>query len=97
MRKQHVCPKCRHNHILLIENVADSGEISTELRPLHIAIAFKGISFFGNEKLEAAGKLTAAVCKQCGYTELYTSGPGLIPVDGTYVREVVGPENTPYR
>jgi predicted nucleic-acid-binding Zn-ribbon protein len=97
MRKQHVCPKCRHNHILLIENVADAGEFSTELRPLHVAIAFKGISFFGNEQLVSAGRLTAAVCKQCGYTELYTAAPALIPVDGKYVREVVGPEPAPYR
>ena len=36
---------------------------------MHIAIAFTGISFFGNEKREAAGKLSAAVCKGCGRTE----------------------------
>lgn len=97
MRKSHVCPKCRHNKILIIEDVADKGEVSTELRPMHIAIAFTGISFFGNEKREAAGKLSAAVCKGCGYTELHTTDPALIPVDGRYVREVTGPEPTPYR
>lgn len=97
MRKQHVCPKCRHNHILLIESVADAGEVKNQVRSLHVAIAFQGTGFLGNDKLVAAGKLTAAVCKQCGYTELYSTDPDQIPVDGKYVREVVGPENTPYR
>jgi hypothetical protein len=47
----------------------------------------------------SAGKLSAAVCKQCGYTELHTNGPELIPVNGRNVREVVGPESSspPYR
>lgn len=97
MRKSHVCPKCRHNKVLLIQDVADKGEVATELRPMHIAIAYTGLTFFGGEKREAAGKLSAAVCKSCGYTELYTRDPDQIPVDGEYVREVTGPEQTPYR
>ena len=40
MRKRHVCPKCLHNHILLIENVPDTGEYSTEIRHMHIAEIF---------------------------------------------------------
>jgi predicted nucleic-acid-binding Zn-ribbon protein len=99
MRKRHVCPKCRHNHILLIENAADTGESSIEIRPLHVAIAFAGEGWLG-DKVMAAGQLSAAVCKQCGYTELYTKDAPLIPVDGRYVREVIGPDEQnvpPYR
>ena len=99
MRKRHVCPKCQHNHILLIEAVPDTGEFSTEIRPLHVAIAFAGEGWFG-DKTKTAGRLSAAVCRKCGYTELYTVDAPLIPVDGKYVREVVGPdqgEQSPYR
>ena len=99
MRKHHVCPKCQHNHILLIETVPDTGEFSTEIRQLHIAQAFAGDGWFG-DKTKTAGRLSAAVCKQCGFTELYCVDVALIPVDGKYVREVVGPEmveKTPYR
>jgi predicted nucleic-acid-binding Zn-ribbon protein len=99
MRKRHVCPKCQHNHILLIERVPDTGEYSTEIRHLHIAEIFVGEGWLG-DKTDRAGKLSAAVCRACGYTELYTTGAALIPVDGKYVREVVGPEQSeqaPYR
>lgn len=99
MRKRHVCPKCLHNHILLIETVPDTGEFSTEIRQLHIAQVFVGDGWFG-DKTKAAGKLSAAVCRQCGYTELYCTDAPLIPIDGKYVREVVGPEHheqAPYR
>ena len=40
------------------------------------------------------------MCRKCGYTELYTTDAPLIPVDGKYVREVIGPEHgeqSPYR
>lgn len=90
MRTQYICPKCQHDRILEIESVADMGEVSTEIRPLHIAIANAGVSYFGNQKTTTAGRLSAVVCKQCGYTELYTNEPASIPVDGKYVREVIG-------
>lgn len=98
MRQRLVCPKCQNNRILLIDRVPDTGEYSTEIRQLHVATAFAGEGWLGDDKVASAGKLSAAVCKQCGYTELYTNSPELIPVDGRYVREVVGPESsTPYR
>lgn len=97
MRTHHVCPRCSHNRILLIAAVADAGEYASELRPLHVAIAKTGEGLFG-ERLAAAGQLTATVCRACGYTELYTSNPESIPVDGKHVRELVGPAPTdPYR
>ena len=99
MRQRHVCPKCQNNHVLLIDSVPDTGEHFTEIRQLHVAIAFAGEGWLGGDKVTSAGKLSAAVCKQCGYTELYTNAPELIPVDGRHVREVVGPESSsaPYR
>lgn len=97
MRQRHVCPKCQHNHILLIESVPDTGEHFSEIRQLNVATTLAGQGWFGNDKVATAGKLSAAVCKQCGYTELYTNQPELIPIDGRYVREVVGPEPKPYR
>jgi hypothetical protein len=39
--------------------------------------------------------LSTAVYRRCGFTELYTKNPAEIPVDGNYVREVVGPESPP--
>ena len=97
MRKTNVCPKCQYNRILLVDEVADSGEYPSDVRPLHIAIAKLGEGMFF-DKIGAAGQVSAAVCKRCGYTELYTRAPQDIPVDGVRVREVVGPEPTaPYR
>lgn len=97
MRTSHVCPKCNHNHILLIEAVADKGDLDLP-SPAHIAIAYVGEGWLG-DKTKAAGQLSAAICRQYGYTELYTKDAPLIPVDGKYVREVIGPKAapTPYR
>ncbi len=33
--------------------------------------------------------MSAAVCRKCGYTELYVKDPASIPVDGVRVREAV--------
>jgi predicted nucleic-acid-binding Zn-ribbon protein len=87
MRKTGICPKCEHQHTLLVDAVADVGEFATEVRPLHVAMISTGERFFGGDKLGAVGKLSAVVCKACGYTELYVQNPGSIPVDGEYVRE----------
>jgi predicted nucleic-acid-binding Zn-ribbon protein len=87
MRKTGICPKCEHQHTLLVATVADMGEFATEVRPLHVARISMGQRMFGGEKLAAVGELSAVVCKACGYTELYVQNPGSIPVDGKYVRE----------
>jgi predicted nucleic-acid-binding Zn-ribbon protein len=97
MREHHICPKCHHNHILLIERVPDTGEFSNEIRELHIATVTVGHGWLGDEKLDRAGKLTACVCQKCGFTELYARMPGAIPIDGVNVREVIGEEPMPYR
>ena len=98
MRDSLTCPKCKQFKILFIDRVPDTGEFVSEVRDLHIAVTSTGEGWLG-EKLGRAGKLSAVVCKTCGYTELYTSNPGQIPVDGKYVREEVGPRTglSPYR
>jgi len=97
MREHVRCPKCQHNRILAIASVPDTGEFSTEIRAFSIATAVVGSTFFGNDKLKTVGEVSAAVCRRCGYTELYTTAPDQIPIDGKYVRELVGPDPEPYR
>ena len=95
MLKRHVCPKCSHNRILLVRDVADADEGH---RPMQIAITFAGTGMLGGVKTRRQGKVSAAVCKSCGYTELYTADPESIFVDGDYVTEVTGPDSTtPFR
>lgn len=97
MRETHVCPKCRHNHILRIAAVPDQdGDHGT--KNFQIAVTFAGKGWFGGDRTSTAGTLYAYVCRRCGFTELYTDAPQSIPVDGHYVEEVVGPEpDAPYR
>lgn len=91
MRTRHVCPKCQHNRILLVAAVPEYTD-SNIMRAASIATVVVGKTFMGDDKLGAAGPLSAAVCRACGYVELYVDDPGAIPVDGTRVREVVGPK-----
>ena len=96
MREKHVCPKCRHNRILMIDAVPFIGP-SGAIGHAAIAKTYVGEGFLG-EKLGTTGLLSAAVCRRCGFTELYTLAPESIEVDDRYIREVVGPEqNDPYR
>jgi len=44
-----------------------------------------------DRRLFTAGDLDAGVCRRCGYVELYCTDPEKIPIDGVYVRELVGP------
>jgi predicted nucleic-acid-binding Zn-ribbon protein len=89
MRTRHVCSKCGHNRILLIAVVPEIAGSSVRV-PMTIATVVTGKTFMGDDKLGSAGELSAAVCRACGYTELYVSEPASITVDGKMVREVVG-------
>lgn len=91
MLKTQRCPKCQHNHILVIASVPDTGEYESEIRELNIATIFLGDGWLGDKK-GRAGSLGATVCKACGYAELHVANPSKIPVDGRYVRELVGPQ-----
>ncbi len=88
MRTTHTCPRCQHDRVLLIDEVPERGDMNM-LRPLSIATAVIGKTFMGEEKLGPVGALSAAVCRKCGYAELYVTDPASIPVDGVRVREVV--------
>ena len=68
MRKTGICSKCTHNQLLHIGAVADTGEFDSEIRPMSLATIFTGYGFFGDEKLARAGRLTAVVCRRCGYS-----------------------------
>jgi predicted nucleic-acid-binding Zn-ribbon protein len=93
--RQGSCPKCNHNHVLFVAEVADYSDAG--LWPLNIAIVRNHNASWWNSTKSAAGAVQAYVCRRCGFTELYTKDPESIPVDGTAVREIVGPETSPYR
>jgi predicted nucleic-acid-binding Zn-ribbon protein len=84
VRKTGICPKCQHDHTLLVARVADTGEYASDVRDMELAVVI-GHGFFGGEKRDRAGVLSAVVCQACGFTELYVADPGSIPIDGTYV------------
>lgn len=106
MRNSRCCPKCKHNHILFLTQVADKvGEMGTRLDdgleegvrtgasyPWRIGRVPSGDKSWHSIDEGTAGLVQAYICKKCGYTELYTRDPQSIPVDGTIVQELVGPE-----
>ena len=85
MRDSLICPKCKTYEILLIDRVPDAAD-GDALQPQFVAVSRSG---------ERYGRLTAAVCRNCGYTELYTVQPRYIPVDGKRIRLETGPRPTP--
>ena len=93
MLQRRICPKCGHNHILVISMVPDHVG-GTGLEPAKIALVpgKAGLFFNAIDDSTQAGSLSAAVCRACGYTELYTKDPGSIPIDGEAIYELVGPE-----
>jgi predicted nucleic-acid-binding Zn-ribbon protein len=98
MRKSGICPKCSNNQLLHVGAVADTGEYDSVMRPLYLAMMFTGTGFFGDEKNERAGQLTAVVCKGCGFAELYVLDPQNIKPDGKYVTDMSGPtSSSPHR
>jgi predicted nucleic-acid-binding Zn-ribbon protein len=98
MRKSGICPKCSSNQMLHVGAVADTGESHVIVRPMNLAMLFTGTGFFGDEKNSSAGRLTAVVCKGCGFAELYVLDPDNIKPDGKYVTDISGPtSSSPHR
>jgi predicted nucleic-acid-binding Zn-ribbon protein len=96
MRKTGICTKCHHTELLEILAVPEWGEISA--RPMDLAMRLKGTGWLGGENHESVGRLTAYMCRKCGYTELYTADPEAVVPDGKYIFEYSGPTSTdPYR
>lgn len=97
MKRTHRCPKCAHNRILYIAQVADLDDrkSSSHASPMKLARIEKELgSVFGGQtsSIDVAGEIEAGMCRSCGYVELYVKDPASIPVDGRLVRELVGPE-----
>jgi hypothetical protein len=87
MRKSKLCPKCAHDKILLIAQVPDVNE-SDNIRPARIATMVTGKkTFMGDARTAPAGALSAAVCRACGFTELYVEDVAALVPDGTWIRE----------
>jgi len=109
MRDKHICPKCQHNEVLHIEQVADvlgdwADRETTDRareRPRQEAQsrAFRIARVPSTSPAETAtaGLVQAYVCRACGYSELYTTDPAKIPVDGTLVTLLKGRHADPYR
>lgn len=98
MRKTGICPKCTHNELVHVGAVADTGEYPSEIRDMYLAVVYMGDGFFGGEKRERAGKLSAIVCRRCGFTELYVVDPQSLQIDGKYITKINGPDPSgPFR
>lgn len=101
MKNTHRCPKCQHDRILYIAQVADrfgehsNAEQSVPMKIAHYQKTVGTVLGVALTRTERSGELEAGVCARCGYTELYVKQPGEIIVDGVYVRELVaGPKIT---
>lgn len=103
--RKGTCPRCQHNRVLHVTQVADRiGEMGgAKIQPREAACeagqfeAWRLVRMHRldggifSEKVQAAGLVTAYVCRSCGYTEFYVRDPDLIPIDNKTVREIVGP------
>ncbi len=75
MRETHRCPKCQHDEVLFVPQVADRDD-KLVIRPLTLHI----VEYDWREDAEF-GRLQAYVCRGCGYTELYTEKAASLPVE----------------
>jgi len=92
MKRSLTCPKCGNTHLLYIAKTADHDRGVFRHAQLAITSELPGCS---PPKYEAAGgEMDAMVCRACGYAEYYVSNPASIPIDGQFVREIVGPAQT---
>ena len=73
MRASHTCPKCKHEEVLFLPQIADRDD-ANNVRPLVAHV----VHFDWRDDVEV-GKLQAYVCMSCGYTELYTNEVRAIP------------------
>ncbi len=100
MKNTHRCPKCQHDRILYIAQVADrygehaNGEASVPMKIAHYTKSAGTLFGMALTRSERAGELEAGVCPRCGYCELYVKQPGDIIIDGHAVRELVAQPKT---
>lgn len=113
MKRSHICPKCSCSRLLHLTQVADQvGEFGDEIneglapglqrdrstawRIARLPVPPAEWSLWKINQA-TAGVMEAFVCRDCGYTELYTIDPGSIPVDGEIVKAITGPTTGPFR
>lgn len=100
MRTKHICPKCRHDKVLVlprVDQIVDQYGRVEAWRIARVPEQMDGYPLPGGEPV-TAGVVQAYICRSCGYTEFYTRDPESIPVDGKVVRELSGAKNKgPYR
>ncbi len=75
MRTSHRCPKCHHDEVLFVPQVADRDD-KLNIKPLMIHV----VEFDWRHDMEF-GQIQAYVCRGCGFTELYTSGADKLLVE----------------
>ncbi len=75
MKSSNLCPKCGHHEILFVPQLADRDD-KFNVRPLVVHV----VHFDWRDDMEM-GKLQAYVCRSCGFTELYTTDAGALPVE----------------
>jgi hypothetical protein len=113
MKSTGVCPKCHHNRLLHVMQVADRvGELGGKyldegtrnapepgrFYPWRIARLKNPRPGTFGEDVMGAGLVEAFICRTCGLTELYTRAPDELEVDGEMVREIEGPpSHGPFR
>jgi len=73
MRTTHTCPKCKHQEVLFLPQIADRDD-DDNVKPLSAHV----VHFDWKDDIEV-GKLQAYVCHACGYTELYTKEAAQLP------------------
>lgn len=75
MRQTSRCPKCQHDEILFVPQVADRDD-QDRVKPLVIHV----VEFDWRDDMEF-GRIQAFICRKCGFTELYTKGAERLPAD----------------
>ena len=75
MRTTHTCPKCHAQEVLFLPQIADRDD-DNSVRPLVAHV----VHYDWKDDVEV-GKIQAYVCRDCGYTELYTENASALPVD----------------
>lgn len=96
------CPKCHCVESLVVRHLADLGHIDGAPRFVNV----REIALVDHPApipnltppVISVGRLSATVCRACGFTELYTRGVEMIPVDGDRVVLLESqPAPAPYR
>lgn len=99
MRKSGICPKCTSNQVLHVGAVADTaGKYGGIHSHMYLAIMVTGQGLLGGDKESTVGRVSAVMCRQCGFTELYVIDPENVRPDGKYITDLSGPKSTtPHR